>query len=365
VLSTFSLGTLITFGCALMYSVHQPGASIRAASRPLITVEAGHSENGSFSGKLATDARNKSTHEETSPARKSAPDPTTPGSAQSAHERPESELWGPWTRAVPNTILQSSSSNMAPPAQGDSLAPGLSPPITVPEVEITSHATEQRLQPASTVGTAGPVKTEATQQPAVVPKSPGVPVFAPEEKAAAPSPEHGVATTTLDRGTSVEVRLAGALSSDHNRTGDSFEAVLATPLVANGTVVAGEGSTVFGRIADVHKARLLRGRSWLTLTLANIKLPDGRLVQINTTRVQRSLVENPILATTKIIRGAALGSVKGAFNGAARGAGLAPNTLRDTPENSTSKGRAAMLPAGTEISFNLTAPITLTTTANR
>ena len=110
---------------------------------------------------------------------------------------------------------------------------------------------------------------------------------------------------------------------------------------------------------------MLSGRGSLTLTLDSIELPDGRLVQINTTWVQRSNTENQIIATTKIIGGAALGTVKGALSGAVQGAGFNPNTLRANPESSTDNGRVAVLPAGTEISFNLTTPVTLAAEANR
>jgi hypothetical protein len=159
--------------------------------------------------------------------------------------------------------------------------------------------------------------------------------------------------------------LANALSSDRNQTGDSFQALLVAPLVANGAVIATEGSTVLGRIADVRRAGFLRGRDSLTVTLAGIALPDGRTVQISTTRVQRSATENPIIARTKVIPEVALGTVKGALNGAAQGAGFTPNKWRDNTENPAVNGRVAVLPAGTEISFNLTMPVTIAGQANR
>jgi hypothetical protein len=57
--------------------------------------------------------------------------------------------------------------------------------------------------------------------------------------------------------------------------------------------------------------------------------------------------------------GAAFGTVKGALNGAVQGAGFAPNTLRQNPDTSRDKGRLPLLPAGTEISFNLVTPLSL------
>ena len=354
VLSTFSLGTLITFACALVYSgFQQPRASVRVASNVAFQRdEGGHLENQSSSGKLSQDAEKNITNGAILPAQNSSSGSTTAGPALS-------------TRKVHSgAALESLSSNVGSVMTGNSLPPALSHAIR-PEVETTSQAIPQQSMAMQTASTGGSLNPDSRDQPIVQPKLPETSTFVREEKTVGPGPERSPVTTTVDRGTSVEVRLADALSSDRNRTGDSFQALLATPLVANESVLAGEGSTVFGRIADVRRARLFGGRGSLTLTLASIKLPDGRLVQINTTRVQRSTAENPIIATTKIIRGAALGSVKGALNGAAHGAGFDPNALRANPESSTVNGRVAVLPAGTEIAFNLTSPVTLSTEANR
>lgn len=353
VLSTFSLGTLITFGCALIYSgFQQPRASVRAASNVAFQRNtAGHLETQSSSGELAQDAGKNIANRAILPAQNSTSDRTTSGPAQAADERLRTEVSLPTGKALSDAGLESLSSNMGSVMNGN---------IRPAEVEV-----QQQFIAAHTAGTGGALKPESPEQAIIQPQSPEVSVFVPEEKTVGPDPERSVVTTTIDRGTSVEVRLADAISSDRNRAGDSFEALLATPLVVNGTVVAGEGSTVMGRIADVRRARLFGGHASVTLTLASIKLPDGRLVQIDTTRVQKSIAESPIIARTKIIPRAALGTVKGALNGAAQGAGFNPNTLRASSESSTVNGRVAVIPAGTEISFNLTTPVTLPTKANR
>jgi hypothetical protein len=367
VLGTFSIGTLITFGCALIYSgFQQPRASVRAASNVAFQRNgAGHLENQSSSGELAPDAEKNITNRAILPAQNSTSDPTTPGPALSGDERLQAEVLLPTGKAVSNAALESLSSNMGSVTNGNSVAAALSHTIRPPEVELTSQELQQQFIAAHTAGTAGALKPGSPDQPIVQPKSPEVSTFVPEEKTVGSGPERSVLTTTIDRGTSVEVRLADALSSDRNRTGDSFEALLAAPLVVNGTAVAGEGSTVIGRIADVRKARLIGGRGWVTLTLASIKLPDGRLVQIDTTRVRKSSAENPIIATTKIIPRAAFGTVRGALNGAAEGAGFNANRLSASAESSTVNGRVGVIPAGTEISFNLITPLTPPTKANR
>src|SRR6478609_3016234 len=100
-LRTFSLGTLITFGCAVLYSVHGPRASIRAASNSEFKkLEAGRREKQSSSSESAEDEQREITQPATSPARNLPADPTTPGPEQSGGEPLRSELSHPETRAV-------------------------------------------------------------------------------------------------------------------------------------------------------------------------------------------------------------------------------------------------------------------------
>src|SRR5437764_389959 len=60
---------------------------------------------------------------------------------------------------------------------------------------------------------------------------------------------------TLSAGTVIPVRSTEWLSSDSNRPGDTFSAVLDQPLIVDGWVVARHGQTVIGRVAVAEKAR--------------------------------------------------------------------------------------------------------------
>lgn len=122
------------------------------------------------------------------------------------------------------------------------------------------------------------------------------------------------------------VRLAETLSSDRNSVGETFRAVLDSPLIVDGIVFAEKDSSVVGRIAKVRKSSMIGGRAHLTLTLAEVTTTGGQTVRIETTNIQR------------------LGAPMGVFN---------------VPR------RAVVLPAGTLVTFNLTSPLRVTEPANR
>jgi hypothetical protein len=163
---------------------------------------------------------------------------------------------------------------------------------------------------------------------------------------------------TVQSGTEIHVRLAEALSSDRSRTGDSFRAALDSPLVVDGIVVAGTGSSVLGRIAQARKAPLLGGTSDLTLTLTDIATADGHLIRMNTDNVEQQGSRGGIVSTAKMATGAAVGAVIGAVSGAAEGAGIS-SSLRDDSRTSgfMATKRTVVLQSGTELNFKLVSPL--------
>jgi hypothetical protein len=169
---------------------------------------------------------------------------------------------------------------------------------------------------------------------------------------------------TLQPGLNIPVRLEDTLSSNRNRVGDGFRAVLDAPLVAQGFVVAGSGATVFGRIASVRRARLLGGKAKLTLTLTELTIRDGHRVRIESNEVELEGSRGGIVGTAKMATGAAVGAVVGAVKGAAEGAGIG-SSLRDNHSTNRFAKRTATLAAGTEVSFRLAAPVRVAGQANR
>ncbi len=171
---------------------------------------------------------------------------------------------------------------------------------------------------------------------------------------------------TVPSGTDIDIRLAEALSSDRNRTGDGFRATLDSPLVVDGTVVAGTGSSVLGHIAQSRKAPLLGGTAVLALTLTDITTADGHLIRVNTNNIEQQGSRSGIVNTAKMATGAAVGAVIGAVTGAAEGAGISSSLRDDNPTSGfMATRRTVVLQPGTEVNFKLASPLRVPEVANR
>ena len=83
----------------------------------------------------------------------------------------------------------------------------------------------------------------------------------PAAQAPEPAFRHVPATLTLKPGTVITARISQLLSSNKNKPGDSFSAVLEQPVVVDGWVVARRGQTVLGRIAIAPTAGRIKGTS--------------------------------------------------------------------------------------------------------
>lgn len=171
---------------------------------------------------------------------------------------------------------------------------------------------------------------------------------------------------TVQPGTSVEVRLAETLSSDRNQIGHTFRATLGSPLVVDGFVVAGTDSNVLGRLVNAREAPLLGGNAQLKLTLTSITTMDGHVVRVDSNNVEREGSHSAIVNAAKMVTGAAVGAVIGAVTGAAEGAGISSAVRNgDRTTGFMATKRTVVLPAGTQLTFNLASPLRLTEQVNR
>jgi len=136
-----------------------------------------------------------------------------------------------------------------------------------------------------------------------------------------PIPAH----LTLKPGSFVTVRVNQWLSSDKNKTGDSFAATLAQPVIVDGVVVAEAGQTVGGRVTEAQKAGRVEGTSRLGIELTDLTLADGQTLPIQSQMINRNGPTSvgrdvgAIGATTAL--GAAIGAGADWGRGAAIGAG--------------------------------------------
>jgi hypothetical protein len=248
-----------------------------------------------------------------------------------------------WSSINPTPASRSASRvNTSEPGQSEP------PPSMLPVSSGPDSATAQQMP-----YTATPVQVQSVPSPGTSP------AVLPQTHQETISPE-GPKMITIQPGTPVEIRLTESLSSDHNRTGDTFRATLASPVVVNGFVVAQADSVVLGRVFEARRAPLVGGNSDLTLGLTNITLNEGSLAKVDSSLFEQHGSRSNMLNTVKMATGAAVGAAIGAITGAAEGAGLT-SAMRngDRTNGFMATKRTVVLPAGTRIAFTLRTPLTI------
>ncbi len=170
---------------------------------------------------------------------------------------------------------------------------------------------------------------------------------------------------TLPAGTLVTVRTTQTLSSDHNRTGDSFTTILDQALIAQGWVVARRGQTVMGRVVEAQKAGPSNSSSQLAIELNELSLVDGQPMPIRTELVQvagsnpsRVRNDGAIVGTTAGT-GAVIGAIAGGGTGAAIGAAI--GAAAGVAGVMSTQGRPTEIYPEAQLTFRLKDPVAIST----
>ncbi len=168
---------------------------------------------------------------------------------------------------------------------------------------------------------------------------------------------------TLKQGTFFTVRTNETLASDKNRPGDVFTATLTQPLVVNGVVVAQPGQTAVGTVAETGKDK--DGKHFIRLQLTGITVADGTQIPVQSHLASMQGPTTPggveagtIIGTTAM--GAAIGGVAAWGTGAAIGAGA--GAIAGIAAVVATHNHPAVLYPETALTFQLTAPVTVSTT---
>jgi type IV secretory pathway VirB10-like protein len=162
-------------------------------------------------------------------------------------------------------------------------------------------------------------------------------------------------------GTPIVVALSSALSSKTAKTGDTFEATVASNVVAEGRVAVPAGTRVTGKIVQVTSgSRAIGAVPVLGLEFDRLELGDGQIVPISGTLNEQGASEK-VQDSAKIVGGAAAGAVLGhqvhtnsggtivgGLLGGAIGALVARNT-----------GSEVQLAAGSQLTLNTADPFTV------
>lgn len=174
--------------------------------------------------------------------------------------------------------------------------------------------------------------SEQLGQPQLPPQQQGdtyqpPPLDAPAPPQAAPSYQQVPASLTIAAGTPIMVRVSQPLSSQVNRPGDGFSAVLEQPIIVDGWVVARRGQTVMGRVTLVQKAGIGGKQSQLGVELTQLTLVDGQQLPLKTQLTQATGGNIPAGQTVATVAaptgvGAAIGAIAGGRRDAGEGAGI-------------------------------------------
>ena len=181
----------------------------------------------------------------------------------------------------------------------------------------------------------------------------------------------------LPEGTPFHARLVEELSADTITPGTPFTAQLMRDVVHMGRVVIPVGSYIHGRVTYVSSGRRIGGQSTMRLTPEEVILPDGTHYQfrgivtqtagsntrtdsegyvVNKDHLGRSAAELGMTAGSGAVIGAVVGGPVGAGVGTAIGAGvMTVHWLREK--------NAAVLPAGSFVTFGIRSPIMLSASA--
>ena len=176
---------------------------------------------------------------------------------------------------------------------------------------------------------------------------------------------------TLWAGTELRFRLSETLTTSRNHVGDRFSAVINHAVMLNGQTLIPAGSLVEGRIMQVKRPGRFRGVGRMRITPDRISLPSGKSYDVSAELVgvymaegvrvgeDEGLLKGPN-SRRRDAMGAAVGGAVGAGVGVLTGAlgpGLLGGAVVGWVSRLATRGQDLVLPAGTELAFELTRPV--------
>lgn len=236
------------------------------------------------------------------------------------------------------------------------------PPNPAPAPTVAEETKQPVTTPAPIVATPKP----AAQAKPVAPKAkPVAPVTAEDEAPAAPAKatEKPMAAQKpsprppmiLPAGTTLTVRTSDTISAKSSEAGQTFQAVVAQPVVLHGHTVIPAGAPVTGRVVQAHQGGKIKGESDLALQLTSVRvrgasypISTGQYLQQAKGKGKRTTVLGAGGAGVGALIGGLAGGGKGALIGglAGGGAGVAGGAMTGNKE--------LKIPAESVLPFKLT-----------
>jgi hypothetical protein len=189
-----------------------------------------------------------------------------------------------------------------------------------------------------------------------------------------PSPQ---TTGSVPAGTALMVRLNTTLATFSNRVGDPFRGSISQAVIIDGQTIIPAGASVEGRVTKVTEPRRISGRPTIGILPEVVILPTGERYPIDATLTDTSIkgtdvnnegqfkgsghdrrdtIEQGGGTAGGMLIGGLVGGPVGILVGGAIGAG-------STTGHWLSQHHSAVLPMGTELTFELNRPLAVTNAA--
>jgi hypothetical protein len=163
---------------------------------------------------------------------------------------------------------------------------------------------------------------------------------------------------TIPHGTPIAIQLQHAISSASATSGDSFDYVLAEPLMINGRMIAPQGAAGTGRVVAARKSGRLHNAGYLRLALASLEV-DGKMVPVQSSSIVISGGTYKKRNWAWIGGGAAGGALIGGLAGGGKGAliGSAVGAGAGTTAAYATGKKEVGFPAEKQLTFKLSQPL--------
>ncbi|MCC6587765.1 MAG: hypothetical protein IT168_13810 [Bryobacterales bacterium] len=208
-----------------------------------------------------------------------------------------------------------------------------------------------------------PVTSTAANQPKTssTPAASDKPSPLGRKRYAAAKPPAAPDSVALPAGTVLRVRTTSTISTKTADVGDRFVGTLEVPLIVGGTVVASKRADVMLAVVNADAGGRVKGRATLTVRPVQIRGAHGGMIPVTATTETRVAEGSKKKDAAKVGVvggiGAAIGAIaaggKGAALGALSGAGAGTGYVLAT------RGKPAVIPAETLLTFRTTAPLTV------
>ena len=165
---------------------------------------------------------------------------------------------------------------------------------------------------------------------------------------------------TIPTGSKIAIRMIDSISSEKNKAGDAFVAVLDEPVTQDGAEIIPKGVDVRGRLANVSSAGRVTGSAELGLELTQIYV-NGIPYSMTTSEYEEKGESRTGQTAKRAAVGAGIGAVIGAIAGGGKGAAIGAGVGGGgaTAVQVMTKGEKINVPSETKLEFTLRTPLVI------